>query len=766
MTTLTPEQLQVIAHKAGHARVIAVAGAGKTTTLTHFIAARLQEGVAPRRMLVLMYNRAAREDFEQKLQRLLPRQPLPEIRTFHSLGLRIYQRLISQGLLPQYQPKFLSDSEIEPLLWRMLQQLADEETRQDILSQRKKWVETALNFIELVKAGLDSPEQVFTQSGLPKECQIFVPLFHQFEQWRKRQQRISYADMLYDPIQLFMRDEALAAQFGGHMGWILVDEYQDINAIQQQLLHILHGKRGSVMVIGDPDQTIYEFRGSRPEFIVQNFQQQMQQVSDYQLPHSFRYGHQLSLVANHLISHNSERAPVLCLSHDSTPCTEVTLHETENEVATQLTLIREQALKRPLEDIAVIHRLWALSAPLELALLQANIPYQLQHSQSVLDRWELHIFWLLLEMAAGQFQKRSPQQRYEAWLHILTTPYPKVKRALLEHIAQRMALVDDHWGEALAGLVPDELSRWQAQQLLARAEVISDAELMEIPAHRLLQSYVDSAELIEGIRDSAFSSQQVEERLQTIRAFIRFMRDSQQTSVNAWDYLQSLKAQRLAQKNQAGRGVHLTSIHKSKGLEWPVVLIPGFNAQYFPYAPEGEFSNQASEESERRLLYVAMTRAQHQLHVLAPKRLMKPSAQANECPSRFKAECCFEHSQAIAQAIEQQREHVELNPLHGPSAPWWQHYCARVGQKLSITMADLPQSAMRKALLGYPPERNTLVAKKFNQAPSGRVVHHVELGEGQVVSETERHIKIRFGQDSQARTFDKAIVASLLTEKR
>ena len=240
---LTPQQAQVIAHQQGHAKVVAVAGAGKTTTLTHFIAARLSEGVSPRRLLVLMYNRAAREDFEAKLGRLLPRQALPEVRTFHSLGLRIYQRLIAQGVLPPFQGKPLSDGEMEPIVWRLLQQLADDDTRQEILSQRKKWVEPALAFIDLVKSGLQPPAEVFEALELPDSCKIFIDLFDLFEDWRRQQRRISYSDMLYDPVMAFIYQPEIAAQFGGHMQWILVDEYQDINAIQQHLLiKLLHNK--------------------------------------------------------------------------------------------------------------------------------------------------------------------------------------------------------------------------------------------------------------------------------------------------------------------------------------------------------------------------------------------------------------------------------------------------------------------------------------------------------------------------------------------
>lgn len=753
MNTLTTEQQAVVNHRHGHAKVVAVAGAGKTTTLTHFIAARLQQGAPARRMLVLMYNKAAQVDFEGKLRRLLPAQPLPEVRTFHSLGLRIYQRLIQQGALPPFQGKPLSDGEMEPVVWRLLQQCADDDTRQEILSQRKKWVEPALAFIDLVKSGLLPAADVFETLDLPAACKIFVPLFDQFEQWRKQQGRITFSDMIYDPVMCFSQQPEVARQFGGHMHWILVDEYQDINEIQQYFLEVLYGGRGSVMVIGDPDQTIYEFRGSRPEFIVKEFDQRLgsdTSVSYYQLPHTFRYGHQLSLLANHLITHNKERDDVLCLSHDSATNTQAQLHFARNEAALILKLIQSESEQRPLEEIAVINRLWALCAPVELALLQNKIPYQLHNSLSVLDRWELHIFWLLFEISAAKFSARSVEKREQAWLQILTTPYPKVKRSVLEQIARQVSRAEAEYSDALVEAIPKELSKWQREQLVARAQVIATAEHVNTSAYRVLQDYIDETDLYQGIEDSAFSAQQIEDRQQTIKAFVRFIKDGQQSSRDVHDYLLELKAQRLQQKNNTG--VHLTSIHKSKGLEWPVVIIPGLNSHYYPFSPEGEFTTPASEESERRLLYVAMTRAKKQLHLLVPaldtKRQGKPLDQ--EKPSRFQREINSQHSQVIATAIADQKPQLELE---GPLAHWLPRYFSALGINLSLS------EKMRSR-----PQKNSdfIIDRKYPEPENKQRVSHKILGRGYILSQDEHYLKVRFDDENKLRTFDRNKAADFL----
>ena len=230
------------------------------------------------------------------------------MRTFHALGYRILKRLVHDGDLPPVSFDLLGDAQVEPVVWRLLRAAAaDEEQAEDILSRKKKWVEPALGYFELVKSSLASPAEVFESSGLPAQCRLFIEVFEQFEQWRADQRRLTFADLLYDPVRCLHANPDIAARFAGHMAEILVDEYQDINPIQQRLLEILHGGRGQVMVVGDPDQTIYEFRGSEPSLLTESFQQRFEAPQDYQLSWTFRYGHQLSLLANHLIQAGADR---------------------------------------------------------------------------------------------------------------------------------------------------------------------------------------------------------------------------------------------------------------------------------------------------------------------------------------------------------------------------------------------------------------------------------------------------------------------------
>ncbi|MDX1819110.1 MAG: ATP-dependent helicase, partial [Marinobacter sp.] len=270
---LTDEQRAIITAGYEHSVITAVAGSGKTSTLAWRIRYLLEQGHDPARMLVLMFNRSARVDFERKLQEVCHQSglALPEIRTYHAMGLRLYRRFVREGYLPGFSEKILTEQEIGFQAWQLTRRLAPEDLADEIRRNKKDFVETATGFIDLVKTTLSPAEVVFEELGYSDKHKYLIDLFHSFEQWRKRQSRISYADMLYEPVMAIHQNPPLQRLVGNKMDLILVDEYQDTNEIQHLLLRYVAGDRARVTVVGDPDQTIYEFRGAKPEFILKRF---------------------------------------------------------------------------------------------------------------------------------------------------------------------------------------------------------------------------------------------------------------------------------------------------------------------------------------------------------------------------------------------------------------------------------------------------------------------------------------------------------------
>lgn len=620
---LTPEQQQVVQDRRSHQRVIAVAGSGKTATLLAQARALLADGVPPRRILVLMYNRGAQQAFQQRLQ-AEHGGPLPDIRTFHSLGLSIYRTLIQREHLTPYKGEILSDQELEPRVWRWLQELAETgEQAQDVQANRRKWVEPAMTFVERVKAGLAPPEEVFESLGMNLQARPFIRLFERLEQWRREQKRITFADMLYDPVRLFHQQPDIAQGFADHLDYIIVDEYQDINACQHHLLDVLAGQRARVTIVGDPDQTIYQFRGSNPDFMLHHFPTRYPDAQRHTLSHSFRFGPSLADLANRLITHNKGREAVTTRAHASANETRVELLPVADDVSATIDRIRRwgETEGHQWSDIAVLHRLWAQSAQLELQLMTIDIPFRLEHSGSVLQRAELRPLLTLLSMASGRFQQQPLQARQEGWMSLLTQPYPKIQRQLLTRMASHLARHPGPPSKAMQASMPDRCSNWQQEQLALRTEVIRLAEQGQVSAPRVVAAWLNNTDYLNAFASSAFSAQQGDEQKETVQAFLAFLRQHERAAADTDQWLTDLMAQRQAQAQapNADQGVLLTSIHKAKGREWPCVVVPGLNQHFYPYRPDGDLRLPVDEESERRLLYVALTRARRHLILLTPE---------------------------------------------------------------------------------------------------------------------------------------------------
>jgi DNA helicase-2/ATP-dependent DNA helicase PcrA len=748
---LSPEQEQIINHEDGHAKVIAVAGAGKTTTLALFIQRRLEMGQNPRRLLVIMYNKSAQLDFSSKLTALLPNAQLPQVRTFHALGLKIYHSLISEGILRPFKEDLISQSEQEYILWRLLQEHANKQTAQEILQDKKKWLDPMMSFMENVKSSLEPAELVFKQTGLPKNCAFFAKVFDAYENWRKENGRIGFSDMLYDPCQVFSARPDVAARFSNHMDWVLVDEYQDINPIQQFLLQTLAGTRSKVVVIGDPDQTIYEFRGSSAQFMLKHFDEHFKGVHRYTLSTTFRYGHDVALLSNQLILQNKQREDVICVAGDSNPDTQVSVHKHIDYAQQTLAVIKQAMTERPLEDIAVLLRLWGMSAPLELALLQEDIPYQMSHQSWVLQRIELQPIMMLLEIAAGVFSEGKERNRYQSWLTFLTFPAMKIKRADLQVVARNLTAYGDEIMPIFSQLAVPSLSKWQSQQLENRLSIVKLALNKRMMGFQLANCYIRETDFYKGVSDSAFSKQQVDDRLATVQGFVRFIARLNLSAGGTYEYLQELTQKRASQTNR--QGIVLSSIHRAKGLQWPVVILPGLTSHFYPYQSEGELQAAASIESERRLFYVAMTRCIEQLHFITPTNdpsLSSPMAASQEISD-------FIQSMAIADILK-----IKAIWQKGGGDLQLSRRTLKSAQKY-LDKLNWPVSLSAKAL--EKPDLKT-APKMSRHSVQGAVtslelIEHSKFGKGRIKQETTRHWHILF-DDGQLRVLDKEIASVML----
>ncbi len=655
---LTDEQRAIITAGHEHALITAVAGSGKTTTLAWRLRWLLQQGHDSRRMLVLMFNRSARVDFERKLQSVTRELglALPEVRTYHAMGLRLYRRFVQEGYLPGFSDKVLTEQEVSYQAWLLTRRLAPEDLADDIRRNKKDYVETATGFIDMVKTTLSPAEVVFEEQGYSDRHRYLIDLFHAFEQWRKERSQITFADMLYEPVMAIHQNGALQRLVGNKMDLILVDEYQDTNEIQHLLLRYVAGERARVTVVGDPDQTIYEFRGAKPEFILRRFREEFDEPLQQTLSFSFRYGHRVALLANHLITNNQGRNDVLCHAHPTTPASHVQLHESDSDSAVVLRLLEDLTPEQQ-GQTAILFRVWSQGVPIELRLLARQIPYRIDAGKGALFSREVDAITGLLQVVAGDLTLLTDLDRLEIARNLLRFPHVGLKEQELGQLTQMLAGFDQGWGQRLLALDFNALPPLTARKLKRLGETLEALSQFRGPVAKLLARYAEQTELFEGIRSLALTHETANERIDTVQGFRLYLASLDVEAGEALRHLQSLRQQASERQGQGAgseSGVLLSTIHRTKGLEWSRVIIPGLQEKYLPYSPRQQDDLHGFIESERRLLYVAMTRTRDELHLITRAGGSRPAVDADQAPSRFVNELCFGLSESFGSWLDQQ----------------------------------------------------------------------------------------------------------------
>lgn len=756
---LTEEQLRIVNHAGGHARVSAVAGSGKTTTMVERIGHLLRRGAAADQLLVLMFNRSARDSFADTMTKNLGGLGcrLPEVRTFHSLGLRLVNSFTKRGAVPAFR-LVTEDYVLERLARQVVNELYKEEHDNEGWPSGEE-VEEFLTFLDLVKGTVQGAAQVLASLGLPARYGYFARAFDLFEKVRRDQKIRFYADLIHEPLLAMRGDPGLAAWVADRVEHIIVDEYQDINEAQQQLLKILAGRRARVMVVGDVDQCIYEWRGAQPEYITTRFQQDFPNPVNYLLSYTFRYGHGLSLAANHLIANNRKRDRKFCISHEVTPNTRISCLEEQDKfvgkkesrqlhpVLAALAEWRSQG--RSLAEAVVLVRLFAQSVPVELALLEAGIAYRLEGNNQVFDCPEILALTGYLQLVTGTLASDDLTTRTATLLAMLAQPHMGLKREELEALARAIA------ENPLAA--PEMLATWSGRDLppFLRKRFVDTAENWRSLAHMpssgcaagLLKTIVEKLKLYDFYDTFSARTATAENRVKTCQAFIDFSA-GQQLSVP--ELLAKIAGFRAAGQTRAAETLLITSVHRAKGLEWPLVILPGLEEGCFPF-----YRDQGGEtvelEDERRLFYVAMTRAIDQVVFIHPADARFRRSMAKGCtkypgPPPRTSRFLYEANPGLS---------AELGKLlHGDPPSQKQMLGGEdlgiAGEYLRVVGGRVELAALQKEPVR--PDRHSAKILQIDEMAEGLRVWHAIFGAGTVIEVMDRkqgRLKVAFEEHGE-----------------
>ncbi|GGX81262.1 DNA helicase [Litchfieldella qijiaojingensis] len=695
---LTEQQRAVVTHASGHARVAAVAGAGKTTTMVARVLHLLANGVAPNRILVLMFNRAAREDFTAKLSRLAPTgQRLPDVRTFHSIGHRLTQSLTRWGALAPRQ--LLSHEWQRERLLRQATLLAlqgDDAALETALEVER--LDALGHFCELVKAEMVAPDELYGRLDFGSDTEHFVAAFDRFETLLEDHALMTYADLLYRPLRALEADARLRERVQGFLDHVIIDEYQDINLAQQRLLALLAGRQAAVMAVGDANQCIYEWRGARPDTMLENFTATFGAARDYPLSMTFRHGHALALAANHAIAANRRRPDQLCLAAPDNPDTRIEVGQGGARLVEALG--QWCASGRSLNEACILVRSWALSVSVQLQLLRAGIPFRLAREDRFVFRLPLvQALAGYLELARHADLLREPRHL----LMLLAQPTPFVARDRLVHLAQRLA-DSQRWPERhdplLAGLKPI-----QRRNLKRRWELLCELpRLANWPPAKLLEHVVERLDAEKILKRAAARREKGEEDVRLLDVLI------EQAGELAGDPEAFIAMLGNPVENRDD-GVLITTVHGAKGLEWPWVALWGTNEEDFPHYTRDTPLDADRLEEERRLFYVAITRARERLWILHDT--------GEHRPSRFMAEMAWQDCQMVAEALDMPPE----TPLEVASPRLVERYLAALGQSLPVQAVRLTDG-VASATAPYVADEICFDV--------GQRVRHAVFGEGEI----------------------------------
>ncbi len=600
--SLTWEQKNIVNHENGHALVKAVPGSGKTTTLIKRIERLVKSGVNRKSILILMYNKSAQLSFTKKLKVALKSEAIPEVRTFHSLALKIVTHGERSQVIKRKQLITNSDQRYVQLVRQAYQNGFENEVSNISSSD----IEEFELFISRCRAGAVTPIDAAADPSFSRVKPEYIRAYSHYCKLLEENRLRTFDDCLIEAISLLRNTPNLTT----HYKYIIVDEYQDVNLVQHDMSRLLAKPDTSVMAVGDINQCIYEWRGARPDFIGGLFEQHFKSTKVFHLSCTFRFGHTLSLMANSVIRRNSTKISKLCVSHPHTPKTDVKLHLEDCLSKVLLHLPTNNGTQ------AILSRTKANLAEAEFALRLCGLPYRYLDGSTLLHtRAEIGMLAVGVSLCVhGDLRplENHPNKKDLVYGFLRESGFSWKQGQFKEALKSLMPPQVDLWA-ALRGLFND--SPYQAKRLKEIA-IISQKDNEKTPAAYVLKRLIRAGFLEElgsgGVSRTGSNDQK--------RSVVRVQELLETSKIDAGTFLKLILHPK--QETRDCESFVLSTLHGAKGLEWDNVVLIGLHETEFPgsHPDEGDRLRASTEEleEERRLFYVGITRAKQQLNLIVP----------------------------------------------------------------------------------------------------------------------------------------------------
>lgn len=626
LSDLNDRQLEAVTHREGPLLVLAGAGSGKTRVITYRIAHLVRLGVPPERILALSFTNKAAREVAERVDDLVGRRRAEglTVSTFHSLGLRI----LREDLYRLGRPRAFSlhgEGEQRALLREVSKELGLPLDVSELQAAIGRWKNEGLLPADLAPAPGDERGRCLRDA------------FAAYQGLLAAQNALDFDDLLAVPLTLFRESPDCLARWQETFPWILVDEYQDTNAVQFALLQALAGRRRNLCVVGDDDQAIYGWRGARVEQILE-FEGHFPGARVVLLEENYRSTQTVLEAAHAVVSRVTSRrekklwtsrgrgAPLGWIEADD-PAAEA------EEVASAV-LAERFRTNRPWSHFAVLYRTNAQARHFEQALRAHAVPYRVLGGSTFFDRKEVRDVLGYLKVLHNPRDEAS-------LLRIANVP----RRGLGPQALLRLR--EEAQGQGLS--LREALARGQDLGPQARAGARVLLALLETYGRRFrtegltpegLRDFVRESGLRAEVEASYESRRAAERRLELLDELAESVADAPRVNgrVDLGSFIERLALDPPADRDEdGGDAVTLLTLHSAKGLEFPVVFLTGMEEGLLPHGRDREVAA-ASLEEERRLCYVGMTRARERLVLSRARHRSRRGAAAATVPSRFLAE--------------------------------------------------------------------------------------------------------------------------------
>ena len=622
---LNPEQYRAVTTLEGAILIIAGAGSGKTRVITYRIANMLEKGIPQSAILALTFTNKAAKEMEERIKDLTGKklQNLT-VSTFHAFGVQILRQ------------------EIEALGFRQNFSIYDETDKKSLIKETGRELKYTADALDLYKISVLFSDIKTGRKNWESENDMYKQLYEEYQKGLKLYNAVDFDDLIVLPIKLFHEHPEILEKYKNRYKYIMVDEFQDTSHQQYEFMHLLSDK--NIAVVGDDDQSIYSWRGADYQNIV-NFEKDFD-VTEIRLEQNYRSTGTILAAANGVIKHNTNRKDKELWSGngDGKP---IEVFMPENEAA-EAEFIAEGILgictdeNRNYDDFGVLIRANTQSRAIEEAFLENNIPYTMSGGTSFFERKEIKDIISYLRVIANHDDDIN-------LLRIINTPRRGIGRVTIEAISEVAKRMDLSLWEAIQALftaTEEEcpVSESTLEDLKAFTDIIENAKSMlgGKGLSKKVRQLVDDIKYFDYlIGENPKSEKSARFKFMNIESLIKSMEqwennpNYEDTSLYAYlNRITLLSRDDMDDEQDKGK-VNLMTVHASKGLEFQVVFIAGAEEGLMPHAHAVEEGGDAAVEEERRLFYVAVTRAQKRLLISSCKFRRKMGGSIECQPSRF-----------------------------------------------------------------------------------------------------------------------------------